>query len=172
MRGTNEWGHAASIVQGWTRWRKTNTSCTVTGTVCAMIVHVNDRRELQGCKLDARQTRLDETRPVCRPTLIAGQGFTAGKWREYKYSRGIALAKGMPASSRSRLAFHSSSSPNSLILLGISSQRNANSCGASRSPRTPYNQKGYVYVVPHTGNVVRSCTPIAYTGFLYRRSFI
>lgn len=60
---------------------------------CAMIVHVNDRRELQGCKLDARQTRLDETRPVCRPTLIAGQGFTAGKWREYKYSRGIALAR-------------------------------------------------------------------------------
>lgn len=58
-----------------------------------MIVHVNDRRELQGCKLDARQTRLDETRPVCRPTLIAGQGFTAGKWREYKYSRGIALAR-------------------------------------------------------------------------------
>lgn len=137
-----------------------------------MIVHVNDRRELQGCKLDVRQTRLDETRPVCRPTLIAGQGFTAGKWREYKYSRGITLARECLASSRSRLAFHSSSSPNSLILLGISSQRNANSCGASRSPRTsPHNQKGYVYVAPHTGNV-RSCISIAYTGFLYRRSFI
>ena len=92
------------------RRRKMNVSRRLAEPLYTMIARVNDRRELQGWKLDelAGQTRPDETRPVCWPALIAGQGFTVARCREYKYSRGIVAARNSCQARRERrLASHS-----------------------------------------------------------------